>query len=118
MLVERLKTAGEYDLVGGAAYLAEILRSVPTAANATYYAQIVRDKSTLRSLIHSSTDILREAYDESHDPRETLGPCRGKDLLHPRRARPGELADIRDVLQDAMGGIDARMKNEHAVGGQ
>src|SRR6187401_1221699 len=65
LLVERLKTAGQFELVGGAAYLAEVLQSAPTAANASYYAEIVKNKSTLRALIHSSTEILRDAYDET-----------------------------------------------------
>ena len=64
LLVERLKTSGQFEPVGGAAYLAEVLQSVPTAANAVYYAEIVRDKATLRALIHASTEILRDAYDE------------------------------------------------------
>src|SRR5262245_34126033 len=53
LLVERLRGTGSYETVGGAAYLAEVLQSVPTAANAVYYAQIVKDKSTLRGLINS-----------------------------------------------------------------
>src|SRR5262245_16629785 len=61
LLVERLKNAGQYELIGGAAYLAEVMQSVPTAANATYYAEIVKSKGTLRSLIHASTEILRDA---------------------------------------------------------
>ena len=46
LLVERLRTAGEYERIGGAAYLADVARSVPTAANAVHYAEIVRDKAT------------------------------------------------------------------------
>src|SRR3954466_13228884 len=60
LLVNRLRSAGEYDLIGGAGYLADITRSVPTAAHATYYAEIVRDKAMLRALIESSTEILRD----------------------------------------------------------
>src|SRR5262249_44497797 len=72
LLVERLRTAGDYEKIGGAAYLAEIARSVPTAANAVHYAQIVRDKSLLRGLISSSTEILRDAYEDGSEPREQL----------------------------------------------
>src|SRR5262249_6498375 len=78
LLVDRLKSCGQFELVGGAAYLAEILQSVPTAANATYYAEIVKNKATLRSLIHSGTEILRDAYDESVEPREMLSRAEQK----------------------------------------
>src|SRR5208282_894857 len=42
LLVERLKQEGEYEAIGGAAYLAEVAQSVPYAHKATYYAEIVR----------------------------------------------------------------------------
>src|SRR6266404_9338203 len=78
LLVERLNSSGDFELMGGAGYLAEVARSVPHAGNAVYYAEIVRDKATLRSLIHSSTDILRDAYDESNDAREMLSRAEEK----------------------------------------
>jgi replicative DNA helicase len=117
LLVERLKNRAEFEMIGGAAYLAEILQSVPTAANATYYAEIVKNKSTLRSLIHSSTEILRDAYDESVEPREMLNRAEQKifSILDTRGA--GELSNIRDILQEAMVRIDARMKHDHVIGG-
>ncbi len=73
LLLERLTAAGDLELIGGAAYLAEVVHSVPHAANAVYYAEIVRDKATLRALIHASTEILRDAYEPTLDPREMLG---------------------------------------------
>jgi replicative DNA helicase len=49
LLVERLKQHGDFEAVGERVYLAEVAQSVPTAANATYYANIVRDKSQNRT---------------------------------------------------------------------
>ena len=72
LLVERLKSDGDFEAIGGAAYLGEIAQSVPYAANAVYYARIVRDKATQRALIHASTEILRDAYDPALEPREML----------------------------------------------
>ena len=68
LLVERLKQEGDFEAIGGAAYLAEVAQSVPYAANAAYYAEIVRNKATLRELIHASTEILRDAWDPTIDP--------------------------------------------------
>ncbi|HEY2585239.1 MAG TPA: replicative DNA helicase [Tepidisphaeraceae bacterium] len=48
--------------VGGVAYLAQILNSVPSAAHGAHYATIVREKGMLRQLIAASNDILRDAY--------------------------------------------------------
>jgi len=48
--------------VGGAAYLAQLLNTIPSSAHAEHYAGIVREKSLLRQLIAASNDNLREAY--------------------------------------------------------
>jgi len=50
------------DEVGGVAYLAQILNTVPSAAHGEHYAKIVREKALLRQLIAASNDILRDAY--------------------------------------------------------
>jgi len=53
------------EAVGGASYLATLVSLVPTAANIKYHARIVREKSVLRHLIHASTDIITQCYDDS-----------------------------------------------------
>lgn len=66
ILREELSKRGQLDEIGGTAYLAEILNTVPSAANGMHYADIVRDKYLLRSLIGASNDAVREAY-SPHD---------------------------------------------------
>src|SRR5688572_21804166 len=61
-LGEALRVRGELTDVGGAAYLAELAERVPTAANVTYYARMVRDKAVLRNLIATSTSIAERGY--------------------------------------------------------
>jgi len=72
ILIEHLKQAGDFEAVGGAAYIAEVAQSVPIAANAVYYAKIVREKAILRNLIHAGTKIIRDAYDPSFKPDEIV----------------------------------------------
>src|SRR5206468_2899466 len=52
----------------------------PTAANAEYYARIVRDKAIIRHLIHSSNEILRDAYDQAMPADELLESAERKVL--------------------------------------
>ena len=72
IVLERLRTKGDLDRIGGAAMLAEVVEAVPHAAHAAHYAQIVRDKALLRSLIDAGTEILRDAYDGGDEPRQLL----------------------------------------------
>ncbi len=61
-LTDELKSAGALDAAGGMAYVAQLVDAVPTAANIEYHCRILREKSILRSLIESATEIVQEAY--------------------------------------------------------
>ena len=117
LLVEKLKTAGDYEAVGGAAYLAECGASVATAAHGVYYAEILRDKATLRNLIEASTDILRDAYEQSTAPRELLAQAESRVFGILEQKGGVNVASISDVLHEAMDRIDARMQDDQVLGG-
>lgn len=116
LLVDRLKMAGEFEAVGGAAYLYKVSQCVPNAAHARYYARIVQEKATLRSLIDASTDILRDAYDAQREPKHLLSEAEQRifSILDSRGS--STLSNIRDILHEAMDRIEARMKGEHVTG--
>lgn len=57
-VLERLKQQDVYDEAGGKTYLSNLVASVPTSANITTYADIVRDRFYMRSLILASRDII------------------------------------------------------------
>ena len=117
LLIQQLRDSGEYEAVGGAAYLAEISETVATAAHAEYYAKIVHEKSTLRSLIHASTDILKDSYDPAIEPREMLSRAEEKIFGILESKGQGQLTTIHDVLHATLARIDARMQQDHAFGG-
>jgi len=58
----RLATDGELVRIGGAPYLHTLVSSVPTAANAGYYARIVRERAILRRLVEAGTRIVQMGY--------------------------------------------------------
>ncbi len=58
-----LTRAGQLARVGGAPYLHTLISTVPTAANAGYYAQIVAEKAVLRRLVTAGTRIVQMGYD-------------------------------------------------------
>lgn len=117
LLVEELKQAGVFEQMGGLAYLTRVSEAEGTAAHATYYAQIVRNKATFRSLINASTDILHDAYQESADSREMLSKAEQRIFSILDNRGSSSIAVIKDVLLSAMDRIDARMRGEHDSGG-
>lgn len=66
---ESLKEIGELENAGGLSYLSVIVKDTPSAANIRAYAEIVRDRSVLRQLIHIGTDISDSAF--NRQGRET-----------------------------------------------
>src|SRR6266404_6182242 len=71
-LSDFLKSKNELEAVGGSAYLAALADFVPTAANISYYARIVREKAILRSLISTATEIATRGYEEQGSVEEFL----------------------------------------------
>ncbi len=71
-LLEWLKRHQRLDEIGGPTALLDLTAAVPTAANAAYYAAIVRDKSLLRRLIDAGTDVVRMAYESTDEPKVTV----------------------------------------------
>jgi len=61
-VLAELTKRGEAGRVGGAPYLHELISSVPTAANAGYYARIVRERAILRRLVEAGTRIVQLGY--------------------------------------------------------
>jgi replicative DNA helicase len=62
----------ELDVIGGAAYLAEVMNQTPTAAHIASYGKIVHEKALLRKLIHVSSEIAEKAYGESYEDVESF----------------------------------------------
>jgi replicative DNA helicase len=59
---DELTKRGDLGRVGGQAYLHQLIASVPTAANAGYYAQIVAERAVLRRLVEAGTRIVQLGY--------------------------------------------------------
>lgn len=66
-LKEALERSGELEEVGGPAYVASLVDGVPRSTNVEYYAQIVKEKATLRALIFSANKILANAYEADQE---------------------------------------------------
>lgn len=61
-VLQSVRDQGELDRIGGVQWLAELADAVPTAANVSYHANIVKEKSQYRRLIAACTDIIAETH--------------------------------------------------------
>src|SRR5918994_416081 len=71
-LTNELRSVNEFERIGGRPYVFQIVESVPTAANAGRYADIVRGKALLRAIIDVGSRITEDAFREPEDVTEAL----------------------------------------------
>ena len=112
MLAELLKEQKHIEDIGGYAYLAELWDAAPTAANAEYYARIVRDRAIVRHLIHASTEVLRDAYDQAMPADELLEAAERKILDIAQLGITGQTYTLQQALAEAYDRIDIRQQRD------
>lgn len=112
-----LTTNNQLDDVGGVAYIAELATSVPTAANAGYYAKIVEEKSMLRRLISTATNIITQANNGDDDVPSLLDSAERQIMdVSERRNRSG-VREIKDVLNETLSDIDRLSQQSEDITG-
>jgi len=116
-LDEELTRRGKLEAVGGAAYLVEISRSVPSSANIQAYIRIVDEKSTLRKLIAAAEKILQDSYSGTEELQDILQTA--EKAIYDITMRKGgeELQAIQPVLLTTCEKIELLVKNNGRIEG-
>ena len=105
-VAEILRQQGRLEQVGGIATISEIARSVPSAANVEYYANLVTEKALLRQLIRATSSIQERGYEPGEEARGLLEEAEKLILdLSRRRVKDG-FSLIRDVLLETFEKIE------------
>jgi len=111
ILKDVLSTEGLLDKVGGVENLVRIAESVPSSANGLHYADIVREKGTVRRLIQSATRIIQEAL-QAGLPVDDLVDRAEQAIFQVSRDRErSDAAEISEILKETFDKID-RMHEE------
>lgn len=112
-----LRDKGLLDTCGGAGYLSELTRSVSSAANVDYHAQIIAEKATKRNLILGCTDIIKQAYDSSSDTIDVLDYAEQRIFDLANSKQRAQAQPIGDVLKDTLSYLeDIRGKSSGITG--
>ena len=116
-LINELRKMNHLDSVGGASYIASLIDSVPTAANIEYYAKIVREKSLLRRLIQTSTDIVTQSYEDRSDVEGFLDEVeRSFFEISEKRVKPS-FYSIRDIVKSSFKTIERLYEKKELITG-
>lgn len=99
-ITSKLQDKQQINDAGGVSYLTELANAVPTAANVNYYAQIVEEKSILRRLIRTATQIVSSGFASSEDVGELLNDAEQRILEISNRRSTSGFVPIKDVLME------------------
>jgi replicative DNA helicase len=95
--------------VGNYHYLSELWDAAPTAANADYYAQIVRDKAMVRNLIRAGNEILGDAYKQTMPADQMIETAERMILEIAQKGIAGQVHTLEQAIADTYDRIDARV---------
>lgn len=112
-----LKARGQLDSVGGMDYLTMLVDQVPTAANAPYYAKIVREKAVLRRLIREASEILKQCYEDPADLEEFLDQAERSVFQVAENRTRKSFFPIKEIIQSSFETIESLYQRKSLITG-
>jgi replicative DNA helicase len=98
---------GEIGRVGGGSYLHTLVQSVPTAANASYYAEIVHERAVLRRLVEAGTKITQMGYAADGDVDEIVNSAQAEIYAVTEQRTSEDYLPLGDIMEGALDEIEA-----------
>ncbi|MDP3993556.1 MAG: replicative DNA helicase [Candidatus Doudnabacteria bacterium] len=113
----KLEEKKQLEQCGGMSYLTSLVNNTPSAAHIVHYAQIVQRKSTLRKLIHASSDITTSAYGDVTDVDQLLDQAEQKLFGISQKYLKQNFIPIEKVLHETFDRIDELHKEKGKLRG-
>jgi replicative DNA helicase len=105
------------DEVGGASVVTDLLTFVPTAANADYYREILREKFLLRKVITVCTEYAARSYDEQGDVKILVDEVEKKILEIGEERVSSSIPTMKEMVNDAITSIEQLVANKGGITG-
>lgn len=116
LLRDELKKRNSLEAVGGVEYLVRVAESVPSAANALYYANIVKEKGMLCELAHACGQILQEVCEDVGDVGEKLDTAEKRIFEVTEKKIQGSAIPIKDLITQVFENIQSRKGGDGVTG--
>ncbi len=112
-----LRDRNTLEAVGGVAAVTNLFTFVPTAANVTYYLEIVRDKFILRQIIAACTESVRRSFEEQDEVNDLLDEVEKKIFAVGEDRFKGQMPSMREQVMEAIEAIEHLYENRGAITG-
>ncbi len=97
-LTEQLRKSEKLEKIGGLPFITQLANAVPTAANVTYHAKIVKEKAELRNLINAATEIAGAAYEDTDNVENIMDEAEKKILAVANRQNGGAFESMKSIV--------------------
>jgi replicative DNA helicase len=104
---DELTKRGEIERIGGPAYLHTLISSVPTAANAGFYAEIVRERGVLRRLVEAGTKIVQLGYSADGEVDDIVNEAQAEIYQVAERRSSEDYTVLKEVVEATVDEIEA-----------
>ncbi len=116
-VVNALKKENELELAGGVVYISQLTMNIGSAAHIEWHSRILAQKFTQREIIRLCSESLRDAYDESKDVFDLLNGVESGLFKITQNNGKKSIAEMSDVLKEAIVEIEAARKNSDGLSG-
>ncbi|AWZ49730.1 replicative DNA helicase [Clostridiaceae bacterium 14S0207] len=116
-LLEELKSTSKIEDCGGISYITAVSSSVISTANVTSYIKIVKDKSILRKLIRTSTEIIEECYENQNDVESVMDSAESKIFNIAENRSTSDFEPMSSVLERGFLHIENIFNNKGQING-
>ena len=104
---DELTKRGEISRIGGPAYLHTLIQSVPTAANAGFYAEIVRERAVLRRLVDAGTKIVQLGYSNDGEVDDLVNAAQAEVYAVAERRTAEDYVPLKDIIEGTVDEIES-----------
>ena len=116
-LINELTVENKLEQAGGAAYIASLTDTVPSAANIDYYAEMVLDRAARRDLIHISSELKASSFNLQKKSEDLLDDAEQKIFALAERNETTQVYSAKDIMFKEIELIEARYKSKNQFTG-
>ena len=116
-LINELTVENKLEQAGGAAYIASLTDTVPSAANIDYYAQMVLDRASRRDLIHISSELKASSFNLQKESKSLLDEAEQKIFALAEHNETTQVYSAKDIMFKEIELIEARYKSKNQFTG-
>jgi len=116
-VTNRLKENGELEAAGGVVYIAQLTNRVASTAHIEFHARIIAEKHIKRELIRMSSEVIRDAYDDTQDVFDVLNNAEGELFQIAENHLGRSVEPMQTVVRKAIEEIEKATKNSDGISG-